>query len=139
MLPEDRELRFQMLKHADEVVPFYKLLGIRVEELRDGFARLTMPFRKELTQSMGVMHGGALASLADSAVAIALLTDGGPRQRVLTIEFKMNFFEPVNDGIVVAECKVIRRGGSLCYAEVDVKVGDRLVGRANSTYLAVEP
>ena len=71
---------------------------MRVEHVEENFARLTMPFRGEITQPLGTVHGGALASLADSAMAIALLSASGPNKRVVTIELKINYLEPVTEG-----------------------------------------
>ncbi len=61
------------LRRAAEAAPYYQLLQIRLEQIDIGFARFHMPFRKELTQAYGVVHGGAIATLADTAVAMAPL------------------------------------------------------------------
>ena len=71
--------------------PYYQLLGIEIVKMRKGRATLQLRFRKELTHALGRMHGGAIASLADSAVAMALITLVDPSDRITTIEFKINF------------------------------------------------
>lgn len=90
--------------------------------------------RRELSQALGIMHGGAIASVADSAVALALLTTTGQKNRIVTVEFKINYLAPVVDGTVVAEAKILFKGRDLAYGEVDIRVGETLVARATSTY-----
>jgi len=135
ILPDDPAMRCEALKLADRIAPFYRLLGMKVDEVKEGYAKLSMPFREDLTQPLGMMHGGALASLADSAVAIALLTVSGPKSKVVTVELKINYFEPVRDGILVAECRVVFKGSKIAYGEVDLRESGRLVARATSTYM----
>ena len=57
---------------ALELAPFETLLGMKVIQIERGFCRIELPFRLELTQPAGIVHGGAIASLADTAVAVAL-------------------------------------------------------------------
>ncbi|HET9713476.1 MAG TPA: PaaI family thioesterase, partial [Pyrinomonadaceae bacterium] len=54
-------------------VPFAKLLGIEVEAVEPGHAVLTMPIRSELKQNHGVAHGGSIAAVIDSAMALAIM------------------------------------------------------------------
>ncbi len=52
--------------------PFERLLNMEIVEAKDGHAVLTMPFFYDLAQGAGLMHGGALVSLADTAVVMAI-------------------------------------------------------------------
>ena len=52
--------------------PFERLLNMTIVEACDGRATLTMPFLIDYAQGAGLMHGGALVSLADTAVAMAI-------------------------------------------------------------------
>jgi len=78
--------------------PYHRLLGIEATEIREGESRIQMLFKQELTHPYGIVHGGAIASLADSAVAMALISLVEPKDRITTIEFKINFFVPVSKG-----------------------------------------
>ena len=51
------------IKDRIEDTPFCKLLGIRIKEVNKGYAKLEMPYKMDLTQPLGFIHGGALASL----------------------------------------------------------------------------
>ena len=52
--------------------PFERMLQITIAEAGEGRATLTMPFLLDLAQGAGLMHGGALVSLADTAVVMAI-------------------------------------------------------------------
>ena len=95
-------------------------------------------FEQELTQPMGVMHGGALASVADSAVAIALWGLVGMDKIFTTIEMKINFIGPVGSGEVIAEGKIIHCGRMTAVGDVVIKdQDDRLVGKCVATYMII--
>jgi len=63
-----------------------------------------------LVQAYGVAHGGAITSLADTAVAFALMTLIQPGERVTTVEMKINFLAPVIEGELVGESRSFKRG-----------------------------
>ena len=104
--------------------PYYQLLKITLEEIDVGFTRFRMPFRKELTQAYGVVHGGAIATLADTAVAFAMMTMIQPGERVVTVEFKINFLAPVSEGQMIGEARVINKGKRLALADMEVKTAE---------------
>jgi uncharacterized protein (TIGR00369 family) len=121
--------------HANQV-PMYKLIGMEVVEVRPGYSRFRLPFRKELTQPFGVMHGGALAAVADSAVAIALWGLLGADKIFTTIEMKINFIAPVSSGEVIAEGNIIHCGRRTAIGDVTIKdQNDRLVAKCIATYI----
>jgi acyl-CoA thioesterase len=115
--------------------PFYQLLGMKVLEIRGGKCTIEMPFRKELTHPYGIVHGGAIASLANSAVAMALISLVKPNDRITTIEFKINFFAPIRQGKLTAKAKIIHRGSKTAVGDV-VVIDDegRLVSKVIATY-----
>ncbi|HXG30202.1 MAG TPA: PaaI family thioesterase [Thermodesulfobacteriota bacterium] len=117
--------------------PFWRLLGIEVVDMGEGYAKLVMPFHEKLTQPYGIVHGGALFSLADSAVAIAIASLVEGSKRFLTIEMKMNFLAPVREGLMEAEARTLRRG-RIVPAEVDVINNNNLVAKAIATYIILD-
>jgi uncharacterized protein (TIGR00369 family) len=81
------------------------------------------------------MHGGASFGLADTAVAVALISIYGPGSALLTIEMKINYLEPIFPGPVTAEAFVLRSSRRSAYAEVDVWSAGKLAARATTTYM----
>jgi len=89
--------------------PFEEYLGMSIESAEGGRATLTMPFLVKHAQGMGLMHGGAVTALADTAVAMAvksLLPEGA---HFVTTEFCLKFHAPVLGGQVRAEAETAWR------------------------------
>jgi acyl-coenzyme A thioesterase PaaI-like protein len=66
-LPPERAAVWAGYGQWDETY-FPKLIGLAVEEVRADYCRMRLPWRAELTQPAGVVHGGAIAALVDSVV-----------------------------------------------------------------------
>lgn len=135
-----KEEKLKLVKDVAEASPFYKTLGIKVVDMSDGIGRLEIDNLEPLRQPAGLVHGGALASLADSAMAVAILSlDQRPRQ-FATIEMKINYILPVSDGKVTAEAKVIRRGKRVIFGECNIfNSKNKLVAQALLTFIYLEP
>ena len=126
------------LRRAVEAAPIYQLLQISLEEIDAGFARFRMPFRKELTQAYAVVHGGAIAHLADTAVAFACMTLISPGQKVTTAEFKINFFSAVRNGEMFGEARAGYSGKRLIVADMQVKTEEGiLIAKGLATYAII--
>jgi len=119
--------------------PFYQLLKISLEKIDEGFARFRMPFQRELTQGFGLVHGGAIATLADTAVAYALLSLVQPGERVATAEFKINYLSSVTAGELIAEAHIINKGEKLALGEMEVKNEQgKLIAKGLATYMILK-
>jgi acyl-CoA thioesterase len=88
--------------------PFEELLKIEIIEAKNGKATLTMPFLKEFSQGAGLMHGGALVSLADTTVVMAIKSILPPKTHFGTISLTTSFLYPVKQGIVTARASVMQ-------------------------------
>ncbi len=82
-----------------------------IVEASDGKAVLTMPFLLDLAQGAGLMHGGALVSLADTAVAMAIKSLLPPLTHFASIAMEARFLYPVKKGLVTARAEVAKREG----------------------------
>jgi uncharacterized protein (TIGR00369 family) len=98
---------------------FIRFLGIELDSVERGRARLSLQVKDELLQLQGVLHGGAMAALIDTAVAIAISSDSKPEDRFTTVEMKINYLEPVREGRVIADARLIRNGRRIVVAECD--------------------
>ena len=133
---EQPDVDLDALRENANQIPMYKLIGMQVVEARPGYSKFRLPFRKELTQPMGVMHGGAFAAVADSAVAIALWGLVGMDKVFTTIEMEINFIAPVASGEVIAEGNIVHCGRTTAIGDVTLKNDEgRLVGKALATYM----
>lgn len=120
----------------DEDIYFPKLIGIEVEELRLDYARMRLPYRPELNQPAGVVHGGAIASLIDTVVVPAIGTYYDERPRMLTISMNVQYLGALVEEDGVAEGWVERRGRSIafCRAEVVGATSGRTCANATLIY-----
>lgn len=126
------------LKEKQNASPYYKHLGMMVSEIGRGYSRLTMQCAEKLTGRFGMIHGGALASLADSAMAVSLMSMFSLEDRVASIEMKINFVSPVSSGEVTAEGRVLHIGRTIGTAECEIKNQEgRLVAKAIGTYAII--
>jgi uncharacterized protein (TIGR00369 family) len=119
-------------------VPYIKLLGIELEHVGRGTATLVMPVRKDLTQNHGVVHGGAVASLIDSATAFAIIPLLAAKERVTTVDLTITYLRPVSSGKMKAVAKVIRAGRRLIAVSAEVFDSEgTLTATALSTYIKI--
>ncbi|PYS44912.1 MAG: PaaI family thioesterase [Acidobacteria bacterium] len=133
------EARFARAQAAFAAVPFAKLLGLEMGELKTGEATLHLTVRDELTQNQGVMHGGAVASLIDTASAFAVVTQLEPDERVTTTDLTIHYLRPIVSGRLSATARIVRGGRRLFVLSIEV-INDqqKLVATAITTYIKLQ-
>ncbi len=115
--------------------PFEKLLGMQIERVADGQALLSMPFTVKLANGGGVMHGGAMTTLADTAVAMAIKSLLPPGTTFATTDLSMEFVAPVLAGQVTANARVRGPDGRMFYGECELRgEHDELYAKLTSTF-----
>lgn len=102
---QDEELPFQLPEWI-ATAPFEEFLGMTIHEAKNGKAVLTMPFKAALCQGKGLMHGGAVVALADTALAMAIKSLLPEGTDFVTIKLGLEFHSPVRWGVVRAEARV---------------------------------
>lgn len=130
----------EIMRSRSDPSTFYALLGMDLEELGEGTSLFVMSAESRFFNAGGVVHGGAIASIADAAIAAALATLVDPeREAIATVEMKINYISPVRDGDIVCEAKIIQRGRSVAVGEASISdAGGRLLARAMATFLVKE-
>jgi len=97
-----------------------ELLGFDVESVHDGRAVFRLDVRPTHKQIHGVVHGGIIAALADTAAAIAAYTAVPPGVELATLELKINYLEPVPGGRVKADARVLHAGRNFIVTECEI-------------------
>ena len=134
-----RKLTIQQTRHLLSKVPFNALLGMRVEDVHGDGITIACGLRDDLRNSAGVAHGGVAAALADAAVGIAIQRHFGGRRRTTTVEMKINYFQPVMAGDILARSRLLRIGSTLCVGSVELSDEKaRLIGTAIVTYIFLD-
>lgn len=108
------------------LAPFEEFLGMRIDETGKGHAVLSMPFTAAHCQGAGLMHGGAVVSLADTALAIAIKTLLPEGTHFATIDMSLKFHAPVRWGTVRACASVTGKTGKDICGEVAVMTEDNV-------------
>lgn len=117
--------------------PLGDKLGMRLLEGGDGRAQFLLPFDHTNTTVANVVHGGAILSLADSAATAAIWStvEKLDQYRGLTIDLSMSFISAARGADLLANASVLKRGRSVCYADVEVVTADgELIAKAKVAY-----
>lgn len=139
-LPLPVDIRVAFGKLLAQSGHFHNHLGIVLEDARMGWARLRMDITPDLINVFGILHGGAIFSLVDTAMGTALIGLLEKEEGMATVEAKINYISPVSEGTVTAEAEVKHRGRRT--AVIESRVTDargRSVAVALGTYLVLEP
>ena len=115
--------------------PFWSLLGMELTEIKKGWAKIRLPITEKLTNGIGVAHGGAIFSPADSAVGMALIGLVNKDENISTLEMKINYLKPLAEGEIIAEAKIVHRGTMTAIGDVEVRDGQgTLIAKGLATY-----
>jgi len=116
-------------------IPYATLLGIRMRSQSEGRAELEMHLRPELMNSWDTVHGGAIMTLLDVAMAVAARSMDPKAAGAITVEMKTSFIGPSQD-ILVAEGRCIHFGKSIAFCEGEARdAGGKLVAKASGTFM----
>ena len=120
MSPEAREIEIMMetLRNGDALV---KAMGIELVECGVGYGKATMPIDGRQTNVLGMVHGGAIFTLADMAMGMAAF---GAGYLCVTLTSSVSFLKPGIKGPLVAEARQISEASKIGNIEVAVKDAD---------------
>lgn len=137
---EEQEQRRASLRDHMCRTPYIEGLGILIEKWSPDGARLRLPFAAELTNDGTAYHGGAVASLVDTAGAAAVWAghDFDKGMRAATISMTVNYVGGALGSDLVAESVCVKRGRELAFSEIRVTDADgRPVASATLVYRIV--
>lgn len=143
-VPADLESYKQQCLAIANAAPFNQYLGMETLDIGPGYSKMQVSFRHELSQPAGLLHGGVIASLIDTAIAHAILMTDAFRAtsleggHMVTVDLRVKYFRPVSEGTLTCECRIPRIGRQLLHAEAVVWNQDgKEVARGDSTYMLV--
>ncbi|OLR92860.1 phenylacetic acid degradation protein PaaD [Actinokineospora bangkokensis] len=118
-----------------------RALGMSLDEVGPGSATVSMPVRPDMVNGWDLCHGGLIASLADSAFAVACNSRGAV---TVASGFSVEFLEPGRLGdVLVAEAREVSLRGRSGVYDVTVRAGGRVIaefrGRSRSLDRRIEP
>ena len=110
---------------------------IESEFVEPDHAIFRLNIRPESKNPYGVVHGGAIYTMADNATGYAAHTDG---RSYVTQSSAMHFLRNQTDGIVRADARVRHRGRTTCLVDVDILgEGEKLLATGEFTYFCIDP
>lgn len=118
-------------------MPAAGFFGFAFRARDESSASVALPLRPELFQGQQRVHGGVIASLADTCAVWLLLPRVLPERTITSIEFKLNFVRPAvaERGELLALARPVRVGRTVALADVDVTQAGELVAKGLFTYL----
>lgn len=116
---------------------FIDMLGIEAYKIDNGETELNMPFKGQHLNPYGMVHGGAIYSLADTACGLAVASIVRYEKKFVTAEMKINYLEPVTEDQLVCYGKVLREG-RVIPVEAEVFNKNILVAKALATYIILD-
>ncbi len=129
----ERSAHLDKLKQMFDAAPISRYLGMALGYCENGVARVRLPFRKEFEEGHGVIHGGLIGLLADTAGNFSV-GSVSPGSTVKTVEYKLSLLTSVQ-GDLLAIGEVVRKGRTLATCRLEVVEGnDRVVAIGLATY-----
>jgi len=121
-----------------ELMPLTATLGFSVERWEPEVVQLTVEWRRDLCTAGGVLHGGVIMTLADTAGASCAFLNLPQGAGTTTVESKTNFLRAVRDGRVVATSRPLHTGRSLIVVETEVHGADnRLAAKVTQSQMVL--
>jgi uncharacterized protein (TIGR00369 family) len=110
----------EFLSLLQEVIPFNKHLGITLEDAREGYCKLMLPFRPEYIgdSSRPALHGGVISTLIDTCGGYAVWTQIRIEDRVSTIDLRVDYLAPGHPEPLIAEGTVVRVGNRVGVVDI---------------------
>jgi uncharacterized protein (TIGR00369 family) len=114
--------------------PFARWFQARVLRKEAGEAELLLEVREEFLQGQGLVHGGILAALLDSALGQAVESLGA---KVVTAELSVSYLRPVREGVLLARGWVVHPGRHLLHAAGEALLEGKRVAFAKGVFYRV--
>jgi uncharacterized protein (TIGR00369 family) len=117
--------------------PFVKHMGMRITDIGWGSAAFELEAAEYRLQPFGVVHGGNIATLIDSAAFWAcFVAMGSDDDGLASVDLKLNYLAPARRETLCCTARMIKEGKTLSYAEAQVLAGDgRLIAHGTSTLM----
>ena len=136
---EFSEKRRQFAEDKLNNLPFAKLLGMRLADIRPNEAVVEIAMRDDLKQPNGVLHGGVTATLIDTAMAFAVRTYLTDTEPTATIDLTVHYLRPHVEGKAICTARVVRPGKRIFTVSAEVhNENGKLIATALSTYTRLE-
>jgi uncharacterized protein (TIGR00369 family) len=134
-ISEENKERARTALHT---LPFARLIGMELVDIRIGEADVKIAMRDDLRQPYGILHGGVTATLIDTAMAFAVRTHLQDHEITTSVDLTVHYLRPHTEGDAVCTAKVVRPGKRVFTVSADVINSEgKLIATGLSTYMKV--
>lgn len=133
----DEQVRSRWMSFGRWDRPYFpELVGITMVDVRRDYCAMLLPFREELEQPMGIVHGGALATLIDVVVVPAIGSAYPASTGFSTIDMHIQYLSSLKGEDALAEGWIVKRGRRIvfCEAEIIGTESSKVIARGSLTY-----
>lgn len=117
---------------------FDKLLECEYERKSETNLTVTLPIQPLFINSLGIVHGGIISSLADIAMGNSFDVDENNRQTVVTVDLKTTFIKAAKGRFLIADAHVVKKGRTLNHIDCFIyDENNNLVAKANGIFANV--
>ena len=113
---ENKQTAFEVVK----TTPYLKLLGIELIEITKEKTVMSLAMQEKLRQPYKLLHGGATASLIDTAMAFAVIAAIETEEKATTVDLTVKYLRPHTEGKVFCTAKITRAGKRLLFLSAEV-------------------
>jgi len=132
------ERHLDVLKERVSKSPFHRWAGLELLSVGDGRAELAMDLRPHHFNPQGIVHGGIITAVADSAIGLALRSQLSPGFTHRTAQLNIHFLAKGEGNRLVGRGRAIHLGQRMGYGESEVLDGrGRLLARASGTFIVL--
>jgi uncharacterized protein (TIGR00369 family) len=112
----------QMVEFVETCIPYNAFLGLKVDEVREGFCRLRLPYRPEFVGDTRrpAQHGGLISFLVDTCGGVAVWSCCCLEDRIATIDLRVDYLRPAPPDDLVAEAEVRLLGNRVGNSQVKI-------------------
>ncbi len=137
-MPGNRsQTRAEFIRQFLPTSPYVGHLGIQLVDMQPDMATLRLPFADSLITIGTTIHGGAIASLIDTAAMVAAWSDASVSEnlRGTTVSLTVTYLAPANSEDIQATARVLQRGRNIVFLDVEVQsVSRKSIARGLVTY-----
>ncbi len=132
---EVRAALLESLRERLATSPFHAWAGMEVVEATEGAVTVAMEVADRHVNLQGLVHGGMLAILADTACGLSIRSSMEPGRLHVTTDLDIHFLSPANPGRLFGRGRAIKVGRSLAFAEASIEDAEgKLLARAQARF-----
>jgi uncharacterized protein (TIGR00369 family) len=124
----------RLMRLGERLQTVIEFVGMRLAGFGPGWAEMEVDYRRDITNEMGPVHGGILATLADTAAGFASYSLVAAGENTLTVSYAINFLAPALGGVVVARAQVLKPGRTILVVGADVIASEGGVEKACASF-----